>query len=198
MSAPGDRLPNLGEKQFDFVTETGMSAKAKYQVADVTRALCSVSRVCDNGNTVTFTAAGGYITGPIGIKTPFRRGQCLHVGHLGFGTREFHGAVGQHDTAERIRPQKHCIHSMNKKTVTAETDKDEKDINEYSMSCGGCGCVNENTLECKACNTGKKKGKWADMLEECETEWRRTRQSWLEIWKMKYQQQGQQVTNKQI
>ena len=41
MSASGDRLPSLGERKFDIVTESGMSATATYQVADVARALCS-------------------------------------------------------------------------------------------------------------------------------------------------------------
>ena len=79
MSASGDRLPNLGEKKFDIVTESGMSATATYQVADVTRALCSVSRVCDKGSTVTFTATGGFITSPAGVKTPIRRENNVYL-----------------------------------------------------------------------------------------------------------------------
>ena len=79
MSASGDRLPNLGEKRSDFVTETGRTATATYQIADVTRALCSVSRVCDKGNTVTFTATGGFITNPAGVQTPFRRENNVYL-----------------------------------------------------------------------------------------------------------------------
>ena len=79
MSASGDRLPNLGEKRFEVVTSTGMNATATYQVADVTRALCSVSKVCDKGNSVTFTASGGYIEGPTGIRTPFRRENNVYM-----------------------------------------------------------------------------------------------------------------------
>ena len=79
MSASGDRLPNLGEKAFKFVTETGRVAAATYQVADVTRALCSVSRICDKGSSVTFTAAGGYIESPHGVRTPFRRENNVYI-----------------------------------------------------------------------------------------------------------------------
>ena len=73
MSASGNRLPNLGEKVMNVMTEDGIPAKATYQVANVTRALCAVSRVCDQGNTVIFEKDGGYILDPSGIRTAFRR-----------------------------------------------------------------------------------------------------------------------------
>jgi len=79
MSASGDRLPNLGEKQFEFVTDAGRAATATYQIADVTRALCSVSRVCDKGNTVTFTSKGGLIESPGGVRTQFRRENNVYL-----------------------------------------------------------------------------------------------------------------------
>ena len=59
LSASGDRLPNLGEKKLEVTTSDGQAATATYQVADVTGALCAVSRMCDKGNTVTFQAEGG-------------------------------------------------------------------------------------------------------------------------------------------
>ena len=59
LSVSGNRLPNLGEKKLEVTTSDGQAATATYQVADVTRALCAVSRICDKGNTVTFQAEGG-------------------------------------------------------------------------------------------------------------------------------------------
>ena len=79
MSASGDRLPNLGEKRLQVITEEGNRATATYQVADVTRPLCSISKVCDRGNTVTLTAKGGYITSKSGEKMNFRRQNNVYV-----------------------------------------------------------------------------------------------------------------------
>ena len=61
MSANGAKLPNLGEKQFKVMTAEGNPAAATFQVAEVTRPLCSVTRICDRGNRVVFTSEGGYI-----------------------------------------------------------------------------------------------------------------------------------------
>ena len=58
VSASGDRLPNMGEKKLEVTTSDGQAASATYQVADVTRTLCALSRICDKGNTVTFQAEG--------------------------------------------------------------------------------------------------------------------------------------------
>ena len=79
LSASGDRLPNLGEKKLDVTTSGGQAATATYQVADVTRALCAVSRICDKGNTVTFQAEGGFIENPDGVRTHFRRENNVYV-----------------------------------------------------------------------------------------------------------------------
>ena len=75
----GDRLPNLGEKKLDVTTSDGQAATATYQAADVTRALCAVSRICDKGNTVTFQAEGGFIENPDGVRTHFRRENNVYV-----------------------------------------------------------------------------------------------------------------------
>ena len=79
VSASGDRLPNLGEKKLRVTTVEGHKALATYQLADVTRPLCSISKVCDRGNTVTFTAEGGFITSQSGEKTQFRRQNNVYV-----------------------------------------------------------------------------------------------------------------------
>ena len=51
MSACGEKLPNLGEKQMKVWTNEGKPAMATFQCADVTRPLCSVSKICDQGKT---------------------------------------------------------------------------------------------------------------------------------------------------
>ena len=79
MSASGDRLPNLGEKTLNVVTENGVPATSTYQIANVTRALCAVSRVCDKGNTVVFEKDGGYIIDLQGGYTPFRRENNVYL-----------------------------------------------------------------------------------------------------------------------
>ena len=72
-SASGDCLSNLGEKKLEVTTPDGQAATATNQVADVTRALCAVSRMCEKGNTVTFQAEEGFIENPDGVRAHFRR-----------------------------------------------------------------------------------------------------------------------------
>ena len=54
MSACGEKLPNLGQKQMKVWTNEGKPAMATFQCADVTRPLCSVSKICGQGNRVVF------------------------------------------------------------------------------------------------------------------------------------------------
>lgn len=79
VSASGERIPNLGEKSMEVVTGEGRSAKATFQVADVTRALCSISRVCDQGNRVVFESGGGWIESSDGRRTAFKRENNVYV-----------------------------------------------------------------------------------------------------------------------
>ena len=77
-SASGDTIPNLGEKILDVVTEDGIETQIKYQAADVSRTLNSVSEVCDaggaDGQYVLFSKWGGSIWNPVtGRCTPFAR-----------------------------------------------------------------------------------------------------------------------------
>ena len=73
VSASGEVLPNLGEKRVSVYTNEGIPAEATFQVADVTRPLCSIARVCDKGSTVVFTSTGGYIENSRGQRTHFER-----------------------------------------------------------------------------------------------------------------------------
>ena len=80
MSANGAKLANLGEKHFQVMTAEGNPAAATFQVAEVTRPLCSVTRICDRGNTVVFTAEGGYIQNTAsGVKSNFSRRNNVYV-----------------------------------------------------------------------------------------------------------------------
>ena len=84
-SASGDVIPNLGEKVLDVVTEDGVESKVKYQAADVSRTLNSVSEICDAGGSgegqyVLFTKWGGHIFNPsTGRQTPFQREDGIYT-----------------------------------------------------------------------------------------------------------------------
>ena len=80
MSASGAKLPNQGEKKFSMMTPEGNWAEATFQVADVTRPLCSVTKICDKGNRVVFEGNGGYIENlATGVCTTFGRQNNVYV-----------------------------------------------------------------------------------------------------------------------
>ena len=59
--ASGDLIPNLGEKNFLAYGEQGQARAIKAQVCDVNKALLSVSRMVQAGNTVVFSKSGSYV-----------------------------------------------------------------------------------------------------------------------------------------
>ena len=78
LSASDDLIPNLGEQLLQVVTETGREGTVKYQIAEVSRPLTSVSEICDaggpRGQQVVFGKNGGVIINvATGQETPFRR-----------------------------------------------------------------------------------------------------------------------------
>ena len=80
LSASGDKLPNMGEKQFDMMPPEGSWAQATFQMAEVTRPLCSVSKICDKGNRVVFELGGGYVENiQTGTGTSFLRQNNVYV-----------------------------------------------------------------------------------------------------------------------
>jgi hypothetical protein len=80
LSASGAKLENKGEKKFDMVTAEGNWGQATFQVAEVTRPLCSVTKICDRGNKVVFEKDGGYIYNyATGVKTKFDRQNNVYV-----------------------------------------------------------------------------------------------------------------------
>ena len=62
ISASGNVIDNVGEKHVQVETNSGRKRTLNLQIADVTRVLLSVSKICDAGNVVTFTQNGGKIT----------------------------------------------------------------------------------------------------------------------------------------
>ena len=74
LSASDDLIPNLGEQHLPVVTETGREGVVKYQIAEVSRPLTSVSEICDAGGQVVFGKNGGVIVNlTTGAETPFHR-----------------------------------------------------------------------------------------------------------------------------
>ena len=78
VSASGDLIPNLGEQVLDVQTLDGREGQVKYQIADVSRPLNSVSEICDAGGPmgqhVIFGRWGGAIINlDTGRQVPFPR-----------------------------------------------------------------------------------------------------------------------------
>ena len=83
-SASGNTIPNLGEQVLPTVTCDGRNACIKYQSADVSRALNSVSEICDGGGNdgqlVLFSKYGGQILNlETGHRTPFEREEGIYT-----------------------------------------------------------------------------------------------------------------------
>ena len=82
LSASGERLPNLGEKRIHGHTNENWAVNSTFQIAEVTRPLCSVSQICDRGNEVHFTSQGGFIVNQQGRRTHFKRDNNVYVMQL--------------------------------------------------------------------------------------------------------------------
>ena len=59
--ATGTKIPNLGEKRFESVSEGGSVRSITAQVCEVNKALMSVKKVMSSGNRVVFDDEGSYI-----------------------------------------------------------------------------------------------------------------------------------------
>ena len=78
--AGGNSIPNLGEKKIGVTTEEGQKAAMTFQIAQVTKPLVAVSKVCDKDNVVCFTRDGGMIKNTItGKSIPIQRVGGTHV-----------------------------------------------------------------------------------------------------------------------
>ena len=77
-SASGGVIPNLGQKILEVLTEDGVESRMKYQAADVSRTLNSITEICDaggeEGQYVIFSKWGGTVYNPSSQRqTPFER-----------------------------------------------------------------------------------------------------------------------------
>ena len=72
VSAIGNRIPNLGEKVLEAATEEGNRHRVTFQVTDVSRPLCAVSKVCQKGNRVIFDEHGGVVQNSDGSRDVLR------------------------------------------------------------------------------------------------------------------------------
>ena len=61
MSAPNEPIPNLGQQTLEVRTEEGVDTDVTFQMADVSRPLNSVGKICDTGKQVMFGKKGGVI-----------------------------------------------------------------------------------------------------------------------------------------
>ena len=74
ITADGSRIPNLGQKAIIAETAEGNLFTLGFQMANVTKPLASVGRMCDAGNSVVFGPRGGYIQNmQTGQVTEFKR-----------------------------------------------------------------------------------------------------------------------------
>ena len=94
-SASGNAIPNLGEKILDIVMEDGRESQIKYQVAEVSRPLNSISEICDAGGNygqiVMFGRTGGAILNlETGIQTPFAREEGVYTMDVWVKPKGFH------------------------------------------------------------------------------------------------------------
>ena len=79
-TAGGERLRNKGQRHIQVWTDEGCTVGMTYQVADVTKPLNPVSKMCDAGNVDTFTAAGCTVKNLwTGAPIHFRRESGVYV-----------------------------------------------------------------------------------------------------------------------
>ena len=84
MSASEDTIPNLGEQRLEVQLDGGEESLFKYQIADVSRALNSITEICEGGHAdyghhVVFGRRGGVIVNlETGKQTPFEREKNIY------------------------------------------------------------------------------------------------------------------------
>ena len=79
-SANGGKIMNLGEQHVPVCLSNGARTIATFQVADVSRPLMSVSKLCEMGNRVIFGANGGILLNlQSGEATPFVKDEGVYT-----------------------------------------------------------------------------------------------------------------------
>ena len=94
VSASEDTVPNLGEQRLQVQLDNGEESMFKYQIADVSRALNSITEICDSGHPdyghhVVFGRSGGMIVNlETGQQTHFGRDKNIYC--LDYWVKPFH------------------------------------------------------------------------------------------------------------
>ena len=79
-SANGGQICNLGQQTIPVAFENGSKCIAIFQVAEVSRPLMSVAKICELGNRVLFGAGGGVIMNlKTGETTPFTKKDGVYI-----------------------------------------------------------------------------------------------------------------------
>ena len=79
-AAHGARIKNHGERIIEGLAEKGQKLKMRIAVADVSKVLASVSKICECGSRVVFDEAGSYIEdNESGEKIPIRKRNGVYV-----------------------------------------------------------------------------------------------------------------------
>ena len=79
-TANGEEVKNEREQALNVITEDGGQSSMVFQITDVKRPLCSVSKICDRGNRVIFGRNGGVIHNLHTNKlTPFARTGSIYT-----------------------------------------------------------------------------------------------------------------------
>ena len=73
-------MPNQGQQRIPMYLDDGIPINAVFQVADVSRPLISVAKMCSLGNRVIFGGGGGVILNlKTGRQTPFVRKDGVYI-----------------------------------------------------------------------------------------------------------------------
>ena len=79
-SAAGEEIPNLREVFLPMMTKENTKRCIKMRVAEVSRSLASVKRICEVGHVVVFDEDGSFIFNKMtGDKSVQRRVRQLHA-----------------------------------------------------------------------------------------------------------------------
>ena len=94
--ADGTLIPNMGEKKYIAVSDTGVARHMKSQVCEVNKALLSVHRCVQAGSTVVFAAAGSYIEDEVsGEIMPLTEKGGMYMLRLWVKAQGFGGPAGE-------------------------------------------------------------------------------------------------------
>ena len=94
--ASGDRIPNLGEKNFTAFGDEGQARNIKAQVCDVNKPLMSVSKMVQANNTIVFSKRGSYIEDDFTKeRLPLREHGGMYMLKLWVRNQSFQGPAEQ-------------------------------------------------------------------------------------------------------